>query len=178
MLHGIVVDRERCAFRVRDRGFANAVRRALLSDVRTHAPDAVFIRKNTSCQNDEYIAHRLSMIPFRPRGEMGHLRLRVADRTAHTADLEGDAFYATTPMPILKMEPGQSLDLDVHFASGTAQEHTKFSHIGPVHFAMDDAGVELKFGMITDESPAEYLLRALDALDARVSDALVHLDSC
>ena len=43
-------------------GMANAVRRALLCDVRTEAPFQVTFHENTSCETDEYIAHRLGLV--------------------------------------------------------------------------------------------------------------------
>ena len=44
-------------------GFCNAVRRTLLSDLYMWAPKEILIRSNMSCQTDEYLAHRIGMIP-------------------------------------------------------------------------------------------------------------------
>ena len=48
-------------------GFCNAVRRTLASDVTMLAPYEVRVLENTSCQNDEYIAHRIGLVPFAER---------------------------------------------------------------------------------------------------------------
>ena len=44
---------------------ANAARRALISSLRSVAPDRVEIDVNTSAHTDEYIAQRLGLLPFR-----------------------------------------------------------------------------------------------------------------
>lgn len=47
-----------------DPSMANALRRAMMSDVPTIAIDLVEIENNTTCLNDEFIAHRLGLIPL------------------------------------------------------------------------------------------------------------------
>jgi len=47
-----------------DPSVANALRRAMMSDVPTIAIDLVEIEKNTTCLTDEFLAHRLGLIPI------------------------------------------------------------------------------------------------------------------
>ena len=64
-MKNMVVDGEKCTFEMNgDYSTANAIRRVLVSDVETYAPSEVIIHTNTSCQPDEYIAHRIGLIPF------------------------------------------------------------------------------------------------------------------
>jgi DNA-directed RNA polymerase II subunit RPB3 len=58
-----------------DVSFANALRRVIIGEVRTLAIDTVEVEENTSALHDEFLVHRLGMVPLRFDGVLEeHMR--------------------------------------------------------------------------------------------------------
>lgn len=134
--------------------FANALRRAMVSEVNTMAiDDAVFI-ENSSMMYDEVIAHRLGLVPLRtdldayvPRdecdcgSELGCNKCTAAltleaDATDHTitvysGDLrsETDVKPISDRIPITRLAPFQRVRLEAYARLGRGQEHAKWSPV-------------------------------------------------
>lgn len=169
-----------CVFEIHgSTGLANAVRRAVMTDVARYAPSEVLIRKNTSAQNDEFIAHRIGQIPFlRDDGdEASELTLRVCGREADSNDFAGKGFHAPPGLPIVLLGAGHVLDLSVRFCKATGAEHARFSLAGPVAYRVDGAVATLGFATITGESALGYLRDALLALQGKLRRAEVFVEA-
>ena len=156
-------------------GFCNAVRRTLLSDVRSWAPHSVTMTRNTSVQTDEFLAHRIGLIPFRKVGNGDTMTLDVKGPIMVTAaDLTGPAFEAVHPeIEILLLGKDQHLSMTVHFDEQPAGKHARYSMCAGVGMRQIDADrYQISFTTNNGRSTQEVLSEALDHLDARVQRAL------
>lgn len=158
-------------------GTANALRRALISDVHTCAPSKVVIRCNTSCQTDEYIAHRICMIPFVATNEIDeHLTACVQGRNMTSADLIGP-FTTQNPMTVIKLIDDQKVDLDVFFDTGTGEDHAKYSPVAGVAFdAISESKTLIEFESINGEEPALHLQKCLDKILKRLDNVKFQIE--
>ena len=175
----VEVQGNHCSFQIKSIGtMSNAVRRALMNDVTNWAPRAVVIRKNTSCQTDEYIAHRIGLIPFGATGDTNaSLHLCVENRTAYAHDFVGEGFAPCVNVPIMKLTQGQSIDLEVQFARGKGSDHAKFSHITNVTFNSEGPLTGLSFSTFGAEPPDDYLVRAIESLQQRIDEAILWVEA-
>ena len=163
----VEVDGRRCSVHFKTTNTTpNALRRALMCDVKNYAPDTINIRKNTSCQTDEYIAHRIGLIPFANVTRETVATLSVDDRSATTDDMKGVSAFR--PMPIMKLARHQTLDIDVHFREATGADHTRFSHITNVGYSKEEEDQSLTFETINARDPLDYLSEAVNSLIERV----------
>jgi DNA-directed RNA polymerase subunit D len=130
---------------------ANAIRRAMMSEVPTMAIDDVVILENNSSMYDEILAHRLGLIPlttdldsYVPRevcgcgSELGCSRCTATltleaeavgePITVYSGDLksESDVRPVSGRIPILKLAPGQRIKLEAYARLGRGKEHAKW----------------------------------------------------
>lgn len=135
--------------------FANALRRTMIAEVPTMAIDDVIIIENTSVVFDEFLAHRLGLIPLTTdleayvppeecdcRSELGCNRCRASftlevealDRntTVYSGDLkpENPAIRPVNDrIPIVKLAPTQKLRLEAYARLGRGREHAKWQPV-------------------------------------------------
>ena len=160
-------------------GFCNAVRRTLLSDVKAWAPYTVRVDKNTSCQTDEFLAHRIGLIPFRRVGNGETLRLSAVGPCVVTAsDFVGPGFEAVHGgIEVMRLGEGQRLELVVTLDERTGSAHARYAVCAGVGMSVptssgDDDRCRLSFTCNDGRNPREALREALDHLEARVDRAL------
>ena len=131
--------------------FANALRRIMIAEVPTMAIDEVVIIENTTSFFDEYIAHRLGMIPLKTDlqtyvlpeececGGKGCSRCQVVLTIQKEAKEDYETLYsgeitstdpAITPVnpniPIIKMMKGERLVVEAIARLGRGKEHAKW----------------------------------------------------
>ena len=160
-------------------GFANAIRRTLLSDLCMWAPKELRIRSNMSCQTDEYIAHRIGMIPFRKIGEGDSITLTAqGPGMVLSQQFVGSAFEPLyNDVEIMLLNNDQRLDFTVFFDKQNASKHARYSPCAAVGMAKIDNSEHHKitFTSIISLTPKELILEALDLLDSRIDKALLSM---
>ena len=128
--------------------FANALRRAMISEVPTLAIDDVRIYDNTSALFDEMLAHRLGLIPIITDLDTYSLKEACACGGAgcpgcsvtYTLSVEGPKTVLSSDLipqdpkavpvhdniPIVKLTKGQKLVLEARAELNTGKEHAKW----------------------------------------------------
>lgn len=155
-------------------GFCNAVRRTLLADVKTWAPRDILVRTNTTHHTDEYLAHRIGMIPFRRVGNGDEMILAAEGACRVRADaFVGPAFEATFPcIEVVTLAATERLEVVVRFDEQLASKHARYASCAGVGMCAHDDACTIRFETIDGRLPRDVFMEALDALDGRVQSAL------
>ncbi len=159
---------------------ANALRRASINSVMTFSIDTVTFYENTSSMFDEYIAHRIGLVPIiTPTGahkaddEVLFTAEATGPITVYSRDLKStdkEVRVASEGIPIIKLGNGQRLRLEGKARLGTASKHAKFQ---PGLVAMEPKGDESfdfyveSFGQMP---PKEIINKACDTIKERLKD--------
>ncbi|MGC8652044.1 MAG: DNA-directed RNA polymerase subunit D [Candidatus Micrarchaeia archaeon] len=163
-------------FRLSDasNAYANALRRTVINDVKTFAVDVVTFYENTSAMFDEYIAHRIGLVPIlTPSGkysesdEVLFTLDAIGPKTVYSSELETQDKHikvANGNIPIIKLYNDQKLRLEAKAVLGSGYKHAKFQP-GFVTFSeAGDGAFEFYIETFGQMPPKEILERALDAL--------------
>mgnify|MGYP001362040214 CR=1 FL=1 len=161
-------------------GFANAVRRALTTETKMWAPIEVVFETNTSAHTDEYLAHRIGMIPFRRTGPETELRVAAhGPCTVLAKDLRASAaggFEAIHgSIEVARLGARQSLRSTVRFKEGAAKRHARFCPCAAVTMSDDGDAHAISFETIDESDHGTRLKEAIDAIDAMCDDALLQI---
>jgi len=136
--------------------FANALRRAMLSDIPKMAIDYVDIYDNTSVIFDEMLAHRMGLIPIKTHLGMYNLPDKCECNGAgcalcqvtftlsaegpcmvHSRDLKSsdpETVPSDDNVPIIELKAGQKVVLTAVARLGTGKEHAKFQTTCPAGY--------------------------------------------
>ncbi|MGC8516870.1 MAG: DNA-directed RNA polymerase subunit D [Candidatus Acidifodinimicrobium sp.] len=135
-------DDKKAQFLVTDSHFSmlNALRRAIITNVKTMAIDEVTIYTNTSSMYDEILANRLGLIPLKTIPELEKSKKEVVfslkeigPKVVHSGDLKSsdpDIVPVYDNMVLVSLKIGESIDLEAKATFGDGSEHTKFT---PAH---------------------------------------------
>lgn len=159
--------------------FANFLRRAIISQVPTVAIDSVIFYDNSSTIFDEYISHRLGLVPIATPekvaqdGEFVFVLDVKGPKKVYSGDLE-PADHSMKPglddIPIVTLLEDQSLRLEAKAKLGTGEIHAKHQP-GVATYKMDDKTEDITFRVESfyQMDPKTLLSRALKVVDKELS---------
>ena len=115
--------------------FANLLRRYAINSIPVFAIEEAAVYENTSSFFDEYIAHRLGLVPLTTPAKM-----KSDDEVTFMIDAEGPTTVYSGSMkstdkainpvsdkiPIIKLSEGQRLRIEAKAALGTTRKHAKY----------------------------------------------------
>jgi len=130
--------------------FANSIRRAIIGEVPTFAIDEVIFFENSTPFFDEYIAHRLAMIPLRTSLDLVRVdpnrtvvlelskKAKEPIETVYSGELKSSdplVYPANDRIPIIKMRKGQRLRFQAIARLGRGKDHSKWSPAAAVGYS-------------------------------------------
>lgn len=160
-------------------GFANLIRRYAMSRVPTFAIDKVTMYENTSSAFDEYIAHRIGLVPLRAGASVREddealFTLEASGPcTVYSADLKAahdKIRVATERIPLLNLMQEQNLRLEAKAIAGIGCKHAKWQ-AGLAGYEIDPKGsFNFKVESFMQMAPRDMLLKAADLVDAKCDE--------
>ncbi len=152
---------------------ANAIRRACVSFVKVFAIDSVTVYENSSVMFDEYIAHRVGLVPIatptKGYGDDDQILFTLeaeGPKTVYSSELKSsdkEVKVANGAIPLIKLAAGQRLRLEGKAVLGTAARHAKFQP-GIVTYGKEGDGFKFyveTFGQMTHR---QMINNGLDAI--------------
>jgi len=172
--------------------YANALRRAMLSEVPTLAIEEVIIYENTSSLYDEILAHRLGLVPIRTDLKRFNFREECVCKgkgcanctLTLTLEEEGPKVVYShdlkspdpelTPVegiPLVKLGRGQRLRLEAEAVLGRGKEHAKWQPgvVGYKYYPVVEVDAErcTACGECVDACPRELLVLENGSVEVR-----------
>ncbi len=161
--------------------FANAIRRYVMSHVPVLAIENVTFYDNTSWIFDEYIAHRLGMLPITTpekipaESEIAFSLDETGPKVVYSKDLKSsdkDIGSAKEKIPIITLNENQHLRLEAKARTGIGTRHAKFQ-ASVISYEMQKEGT---FKFIVESfyqmEPTDVMLRGCAILEDEVSEII------
>jgi DNA-directed RNA polymerase subunit D len=162
-------------------GQANFIRRMATSYVKCFAINRVTVYENSSAMFDEYIAHRIGLVPistpekFNDTDEILMTLDATGPKTVYSGEIESQDKYvkvANKKIPIIKLGNEQRIKMECTATVGIGAKHAKFQ-TGLVTYE-DKGGENFAFEIESfgQMEPREILENALNAVKEELKEAL------
>jgi len=154
--------------------YANALRRMAISHVKCFAIDSVTFYENSSAIFDEYIAHRIGLVPIKTpssgyseEDEIMFTLEAEGPKTVYSKELETkdkEVKVANENIPIIKLAPEQRLRVDCKAVMGTGLRHSKFQPGLITYDQADDYKFNFYIETFGQMPPKEIINKAISAI--------------
>ena len=168
-----------------DLSVANTIRRIAINSVPAFAVDSVTFYENGSSMFDEYIAHRVGLVPlvtpgkgYDEKDEILFTLSAEGPSTIYSKDLKSNdksVKVANDNIPIMKLAAGQTLRLDGKAIMGTGSKSAKFQAGLASYKVLSDDSYEFYIETFGQMPPAEILSRALSIISDNVKEVYKEL---
>jgi DNA-directed RNA polymerase subunit D len=174
-------DDESVSFKLSDTNysFANALRRAMINGVGTLAIDKVTFYDNSSAMFDEYIAHRVGLIPivtpkdYDEKDEVIFSLSAEGPATVYSKELVSTSKGVNVTngnIPIIKLAEGQKLKIDGKAIFSNASKSSKFQPGLVTYKAIEDSTFEFYVETFGQMTPMEIIRRALETISNNIKE--------
>jgi len=153
---------------------ANAIRRYSMNRVPVLAIDKVTMYENSSPVFDEYIAHRIGMMPIKtPKNlpasaEVSFVLDVQGPKAVYSEDLKSSdsgIIVAEPRIPIVTLTEGQSVRLEGKAILGVGRKHAKFQAGLAAYDEQEDGSLVMKVESFFNMGPKDMLVRGCKALE-------------
>lgn len=153
---------------------ANAIRRYSMNHVPVLAISTITMYENSSPVFDEYIAHRIGMLPIKtPKSlpastEVSFVLDVQGPKAVFAEDLKSSdsgIVVAEPRIPIVTLTEGQSVRLEGKAILGIGRKHAKFQAGLAAYEEKDDGTLLMKAESFLNMGPKEMLIRGCKALE-------------
>lgn len=153
---------------------ANAIRRYSMNHVPVLAIDKVTMYENSSPVFDEYIAHRIGMLPIKtPKNlpastEVSFVLDVQGPKAVFAEDLKSSdsgIIVAEPRIPIVTLTEGQSVRLEGKAILGVGRKHAKFQAGLAAYDEHEDGTLLMKVESFFNMGPKDMLVRGCKALE-------------
>lgn len=160
--------------------YANALRRIATNHVSTFAIDSVTFYENSSAMFDEYIAHRIGLIPlitpatdYSEKDEILFTLEATGPKTVYAKELETsdkEVRVAIGNIPIIKLAADQRLRIDCKAIMGIGARHAKFQPGLITYDQVDDSTFNFYVETFGQMPPKEIINKALSTIKEELKD--------